>query len=68
MSGTTNAVAETKPPKMLLEHYLKTLRLPSFKREYEKQASLAAQAGDDHVKYLLRLTELELPGGEGRQP
>jgi len=67
MSVAANAAAaETKPPKLLLEHYLKTLRLPSFKREYEKQAGLAAQAGDDHVKYLLRLTELELIDREQR--
>jgi len=66
MSETTPATTEAKPSKMLLEHYLKTLRLPSFKREYEKQASLAAQAGDDHVKYLLRLTELELIDREQR--
>jgi len=57
---------ETKPPKLLLDHYLKTLRLPSFKRECEKQAGLAAKAGDDHVKYLLRLTELELIDREQR--
>lgn len=58
--------AETKPPKVLLDHYLKTLRLPSFKREYEKQAQLAAKSGEDHVKYLLRLTELELVDREQR--
>ncbi|MAW82119.1 IS21-like element helper ATPase IstB [Henriciella aquimarina] len=57
---------ETKPPHLLLDHYLKTLRLPSFKREYEKQAGLAAKAGDDHVKYLLRLTELEMIDRERR--
>ena len=59
-------VSETKPPHLLLDHYLKTLRLPSFKREYEKQAGLAAKAGDDHVKYLLRLTELEMIDRERR--
>ena len=58
--------AGPKPPKVLLDHYLKTLRLPSFKREYEKQAGLSAKAGDDHVKYLLRLTELELIDREQR--
>jgi len=65
-NATTAATAETKPPKVLLDHYLKTLRLPSFKREYEKQAGLAAKAGEDHVKYLLRLTELELIDREQR--
>lgn len=51
---------------MLLGHYLKTLRLPSFKREFEKQAELAARRGEDHVKYLLRLAELELIDREQR--
>jgi DNA replication protein DnaC len=64
--ANTPSRAETRPPKVLLDHYLKTLRLPSFKREYEKQAGLAAKAGDDHVKYLLRLTELELIDREQR--
>ena len=66
MSGTTTSSAAAKPPKVLLDHYLKTLRLPSFKREYEKQAQLAAKAGDNHVAYLLRLTELELIDREQR--
>lgn len=57
---------ETRPPKLLLEHYLKTLRLPSFKREYDKQAQLAAKSGEDHVTYLLRLAERELIDREQR--
>ncbi len=64
--ATPTTSSQTKPPKVLLDHYLKTLRLPSFKREYEKQAGLAAKAGEDHVAYLLRLTELELIDREQR--
>ncbi len=65
-AASIQSKVETKPPKVLLDHYLKTLRLPSFKREYEKQAQLAAKSGEDHVKYLLRLTELELIDREQR--
>lgn len=58
--------AGKKPPKVLLDHCLKTLRLQICKREYEKQAGLSAKVGDDHVKYLLRLTDLELIDREQR--
>jgi DNA replication protein DnaC len=50
-------------PQLLLKHHLKQLKLPTFQAEYEKQAYECAQAGVDHVRYLLRLAELELPGG-----
>ena len=50
-------------PQLLLKHHLKQLKLPTFLAEYEKQAHECAQAGVDHVRYLLRLAELELPGG-----
>lgn len=53
-------------PELLLESYLKALRLPSFKKEYAKQASLCAKAGEDHIRYLLRLAELELIDRESR--
>lgn len=62
----TDAEARPQPPAVLLDHYLKTLRLPSFKREYEKQAELAAKKGEDHIGYLLRLSELELIDRERR--
>ena len=65
-SMAPSSAAEPKPPEMLLGHYLKTLRLPSFKREFEKQAELAAKRGEDHVRYLLRLAELELIDREQR--
>lgn len=46
----------TDTPELLLAHHLKTLRLPTFLREYDKQARLAAADGVDHVRYLARLT------------
>jgi DNA replication protein DnaC len=50
--------AET--PQVLLEHYLKTLRLPTFGREYDKVSQQCAQEGVDHPRFLLRLCELEV--------
>jgi DNA replication protein DnaC len=56
----------TDAPELLLAHHLKTLRLPTFLREYDKQARLAAAESVDHVRYLARLTELELIDRERR--
>ena len=53
-------------PQLLLKHHLKQLKLPTFLAEYEKQAHECAQAGIDHVRYLLRLAELELIERERR--
>jgi DNA replication protein DnaC len=53
-------------PQLLLKHHLKQLKLPTFQAEYEKQAHECAQAGVDHVRYLLRLAELELMERERR--
>jgi hypothetical protein len=50
-------------PQLLLKHHLKQLKLPTFLAEYERQAHECAHGGVDHVRYLLRLAELELPGG-----
>ena len=47
-------------PEILLAHYLKTLKLPTFQREYQKLARLCATEGVDHVEYLLRLSEREM--------
>ena len=47
-------------PQVLLDHHLKTLRLPTFLREYDKVAQQCAAEGVDFPRYLLRLTELEL--------
>jgi hypothetical protein len=57
----------TEAPKILLAHHLKTLKLPTFLREYEKLARQCAAEGLDHVQFLARLVELELPGGVRRQ-
>src|SRR5690606_13757224 len=45
---------------ILLSHYLKTLKLPTFQREYQKLARLCATEGVDHVGYLTRLSEREM--------
>ena len=50
----------TEAPKILLAHHLKTLKLPTFLREYEKLARQCAAEGLDHVQFLARLVELEL--------
>ena len=50
----------TEAPEILLAHYLKTLKLPTFKREHEKLARLCATEGVDHVGYLFRLAEREM--------
>ena len=42
-------------PQLLLNHHLKTLRLPTFLREYDKLARQCASEGVDHVRYLQRL-------------
>ena len=54
-SGRTTSV-----DKALLTHHLKALKLPTFLREYDKQAQLCTAEGVDHPRYLLRLAELEL--------
>jgi DNA replication protein DnaC len=50
----------TEAPEILLSHYLKSLKLPTFLREYQKLARLCATEGVDHVGYLSRLAELEM--------
>jgi len=53
-------------PQVLLDHHLKTLRLPTFLREYDKVAQQCAAEGVDFPRYLLRLSELELLDREWR--
>ena len=53
-------------PQLLLAHHLKSLRLPTFLREYDKVAKQCAAEGIDHSRYLLRLAELELIDRERR--
>lgn len=50
----------TEAPEILLAHHLKTLKLPTFLREYDKLARHCATEGLDHVRFLARLVELEL--------
>jgi DNA replication protein DnaC len=49
----------TVPPQVLLAHHLKSLKLPTFAREYEKVAAECVRAQVDYPRYLLRLCELE---------
>jgi DNA replication protein DnaC len=63
---TTVAQESPAPPKLLLAHHLRQLKLPTILREYEKVAAEAAREGQDHVRYLLRLVELELIDRERR--
>jgi DNA replication protein DnaC len=53
-------------PQLLLAHYLKALRLPTFLREYDKLARHCAEEAVDYPRYLLRLTELEMIERERR--
>jgi hypothetical protein len=56
----------TDAPKLLLAHHLKTLRLPTFLREYEKLSRQCAAEGLDHVQFLGRLVELKMIDRERR--
>ena len=56
----------TDTPQILLAHYLKALKLPTFLREYDKLARQCAAEDVDHIRYLLRLAELELIERERR--
>jgi len=55
-----------KRPTVLLDHYLKQLKMPSMLREYKAVAAACAQEGKDHITFLLRLTERELLDREQR--
>lgn len=57
MSVTTEEA--TVPPQVLLAHHLKSLKLPTFAREYEKVAFECVREQVDYPRYLLRLCELE---------
>lgn len=45
---------------VLLDHHLKSLKLPTMQREYQSIASACAKDNADYSTYLLRLTEREL--------
>ena len=53
-------------PQILLNHRLKSLRLPTVLREYGKLAKQAAAEGLDQVQFLARLIELEMIDRERR--
>lgn len=57
---------KTNPPRILLEHHLKTLRLSVFLREHRKIATQCASDKCDYETYLLRLSEQELLEREER--
>lgn len=57
--NTTATLATTVDPGVLLVNHLKTLKLPTFVREYEKVAFECARDKVDYPRYLLRLCELE---------
>src|SRR5260370_12953935 len=56
----------TDAPQLLLAHHLKALKLPTVLREYDKLARQCAAEGIDHVRFLLRLVELEMIDRERR--
>jgi DNA replication protein DnaC len=53
-------------PQLLLAHYLKQLKLPSFLREYDKLAVVCRQEQADYQTFLLRLAEIEIADRERR--
>ena len=66
VDGTMPSGTRAGTPQVLLDHYLKQLKLPTIVREYDKVARECAQGGIDHAGYLLRLLELELLDRERR--
>src|SRR3546814_2307555 len=46
--GCGRSGMSTEAPEILLAHYLKTLKLPTFQREYQKLARLCDTEGVDH--------------------
>lgn len=65
-AGSITQGVTIETPQVLLDYYLKTLRLPSFSREYDKVAGQCAQEQVDYPRYLLRLCELEVLDRERR--
>ena len=57
---------EPQTAQVLLEHYLKRLKLPSMLKGYKAIAELCAQEGADYTTFLLRLAERELLDREQR--
>jgi len=59
-------MTEKDKPTVLLEYYLKKLRLPTILREYASMASICQKDRTDFPTYLLRLVERELLDREKR--
>jgi DNA replication protein DnaC len=53
-------IMATNDTHLLLRSNLKLLRLPAMQAEFQKLAREAADAGEGHEQYLLRLSELEV--------
>ncbi len=53
-------------PTVLLEHYLKQLKLPTMLREYAKLESVCRSERADYQTFLLRLSEREIHDRELR--
>jgi DNA replication protein DnaC len=56
----------TTQPAVLLEHYLKQLKLPTMLREYVRLAAVCVQDRSEYATYLLRLVEREVIEREHR--
>ena len=59
-------MSDKDKPRVLLEYYLKRLRLPTMLREYASMAELCSQDRSDFTTYLLRLAEREVLDREKR--
>jgi hypothetical protein len=51
-------MSEKDKPTVLLEYYLKKLRLPTMLREYASMAAICQKDRTDFPTYLLRLVEI----------
>ncbi len=63
---TDTSIPTTVAPQVLLINHFKTLKLPTFAREYEKVGLECAREDVDYARYLLRLCELECIDRERR--
>jgi DNA replication protein DnaC len=59
-------MSEKDQPTVLLEFYLKKLKLPTMVREYASMAAVCQKDRSDYPIYLLRLAERELLDREKR--
>src|SRR5687767_6220980 len=56
----------TELPHLLLDHHLKTLKLPTFLREYDKVARPGAGGGRGHPRRRVRAAAVAVAGRERR--